>query len=81
MFPFRQTVLLTLIACLHCGGGELKNPFAKPTPIDPCDPTGSVYVDKEHYIDREHLNDDGTLNYLQIFNARKAQASECDPLR
>lgn len=62
-------------------GGEIPNPFAKPSPIDPCDPTSSVYEGEKHYIERDFVKEDGTLDMERWFEAKSVQSSPCDPLK
>ncbi len=57
------------------------NPFAKPTPIDPCDPVTNIYEGEKHYIERDYLKEDGTLDYEKYFKSRESETSPCDPLK
>lgn len=47
--------------------------------IQPCDSTGSYYENGVHYIRRDIINDEGGIDYPNLFEKQKERNSNCYP--
>lgn len=60
---------------------EIPNPFAKPTPVDPCDPSAEVYIDGKHFIERDSVDPEGNIDFEHYYKSLEPGNSPCDPLK
>jgi len=83
----RLLPLILLAMTLSCGflkekSETVKHYFFHEEPVlDPCDPINNLYTEDSHYIGADFLDEDGRIDTLKWYNAKKIENSDCDPVK